>query len=283
MRIVAALGGNALIRRGETADAAAQRRNLAIAAQVGLLAEEVEAAHHEGLAPLDVLDAETEGMVGYQLERELRGRLPGREVATLLTQIVVDPGDPAFDAPSKPVGPVYDERTARPLAAERGWRLAPDGGGLRRVVASPEPVEVLGLPSIERLAAAGTVVICAGGGGIPVARDAWGRLHGVEGVIDKDLASALLARGLHADMLLLLTDVDAVWRDWGTTAARRIDALDADAMRALAFPVGSMGPKVEAACRFVEATGGRAAIGALADADAIVAGRAGTGILPRAA
>ena len=300
MRIVAALGGNALLRRGEPAEAANQRANVAVAAaaiadlardhevvlthgngpQVGLLALQAEAYPAVAPYPLDVLGAETEGMIGYLLEQELRNALPGREVATLLTQVVVDAGDPAFARPSKPVGSVYDEAQARALASERGWAVAPDGELFRRVVASPEPLEVVELPTVRVLIAAGTLVICAGGGGIPVTRSASGRLAGVEGVIDKDLSAELLAEQVGADMLLMLTDVDGVQRDWGTPAAQRIATAAPSELRRSQFAAGSMGPKVDAACRFVEATGGVAAIGRLDEAAEIVAGRAGTRVAP---
>jgi carbamate kinase len=300
MRIVVALGGNALLRRGEPAEAAVQRANVAEAAaavaelagreevvlthgngpQVGLLALQAEAYEAVAPYPLDVLGAETEGMIGYMLEQELRNRIPGREVATLLTQVLVDPSDPAFERPTKPVGPVYEREVAERLRESRGWSIAPDGEFFRRVVPSPEPLDVLGLPSIACLIEAGALVICAGGGGIPVMYDCEGALRGVEGVIDKDLAAALLAERLGADMLVMLTDVEAVQSDWGTPAAAPIRRADPGRLRALDFASGSMGPKVDAACRFVERTGGRAAIGRLADAARIVAGEAGTLVVP---
>jgi carbamate kinase len=300
MRIVVALGGNALLRRGEPAEATVQRANIAAAAesvaelaaredlvlthgngpQVGLLALQAEAYAAVSPYPLDVLGAETEGMIGYLLEQELRNRLPGREVATLLTQVLVDPADPAFERPTKPVGPVYDEATALRLRAERGWTIAPDGEYFRRVVPSPRPVDILGMPNIDALIEAGALVICAGGGGIPVMHDHAGALRGVEAVIDKDLAAALLGERVCAGKLLMLTDVEAVVRDWGTPAAAPIRRASAAEMRALDFASGSMGPKVEAACRFVERTGGTAAIGRLDDAARILAGEAGTVVVP---
>ena len=295
-RIVVALGGNALLRRGEPAEASVQRANVAVAAaaiadlaadhevllthgngpQVGLLALQAEAYRDVAPYPLDVLGAETEGMIGYLLEQELRNAMPGREVATLLTQIVVGADDPAFSAPTKPVGPVYARETAERLARERGWAIAPDGSSFRRVVPSPMPREIVGLGTIEALMERGTLVICAGGGGIPVTLDRSGKLHGVEGVIDKDLAAALLAERVGADMLLMLTDVDAVYRGWGTTDVAPIEHATPADLRALSFAGGSMGPKVDAACRFAEATGQIAAVGRLDRAAAIVAGRAGT-------
>jgi carbamate kinase len=200
-------------------------------------------------------------------------------VATLLTQVVVDPDDPAFAAPTKPVGPVYTKAEARRLAADRGWTVAADGRWWRRVVASPEPLDIRGLPTIRLLIEAGVLVVCPGGGGIPVVVEA-DRVHGVEAVIDKDLAAALLARRLAAEFLLLLTDVPAVELDWGTPRARPLPWVTPAELRAFRFAAGSMGPKVEAACRFVEATGGRAAIGALGDAAAILRGQAGTTVAP---
>jgi carbamate kinase len=297
-RVVVALGGNALIRRGERADAATQRANIvravrAVAAvarryelvvthgngpQVGLLALQAEAYHDVRPYPLDVLGAESEGMIGYQLEQELMNALQGRSVATLLTQVRVDAADPAFGRPSKPIGPVYDQSTGRRLAGERGWTMAADGDGVRRVVASPEPRAILELASIRLLMKAGVLVVCAGGGGIPVTITPAGTVHGVEAVIDKDRAAALLAEQLDADALLLLTDVPGVVAGWGTADAVEINRATPAQLREMAFPAGSMGPKVDAACRFVERTGGLAAIGALDDAEAILAGRAGTQI-----
>jgi len=296
MRIVVALGGNALLRRGEPAEAAAQRKNVVLAVrsvaelaaehdvlvthgngpQVGLLALQGESYVDVAPYPLDVLGAETEGMIGYLLEQGLRNELPGREIATLLTQVVVNPTDPAFRRPAKPIGRIYSEEEARRLAAERGWTVAPDGEFFRRVVPSPEPLDILELGAIRVLVEAGVLVVCTGGGGIPVVIGPGGGLRGVEAVIDKDLSAALLARLLSADLLLMLTDVTAVERGRGSASARPIGRTTPAELRALEFEPGSMGPKVEAACRFVEATGRRAAIGALADAAAIVRGETGT-------
>jgi carbamate kinase len=296
MRVVIALGGNALLRRGEPADAATQRRNVATAVaaiadlaedhevivthgngpQVGLLALQGDAYDAVAPSPLDVLGAETEGMIGYLLDQELVNALGGRPVATLLTQVIVDRDDPAFARPSKPIGPVYDRETAERLAAERGWAIAPDGEHHRRVVASPEPQSIVELETLRLLVDAGVLVVCVGGGGIPVAVDLDGRLRTLEAVIDKDLAAALLARGLGADALLMLTDVSAVQVGWGTPEARDIGDVSARELRAMSFAEGSMAPKVEAACRFAEATHALAGIGALADARAILQGRGGT-------
>ena len=297
-RVVVALGGNALIRRGERAEAATQRANIvravrAVAAvarhhevvithgngpQVGLLALQAEAYREVAPYPLDVLGAESEGMIGYLLEQQLMNALPGRPVATLLTQVSVDATDPAFGTPSKPIGPVYDEPAGKRLAAERGWALGPDGDGVRRVVASPEPRAILELATIRLLTAAGVLVVCTGGGGIPVTISTDGEVRGIEAVVDKDRAAALLAEQLGADVLLLLTDVPRVVAGWGTAAAVELDRATPAQLRDVTFAAGSMGPKVEAACRFVERTSGRAAIGALDDAEAILAGRAGTQI-----
>jgi carbamate kinase len=303
MRIVAALGGNALLRRGEAADADAQRRNVAVAVealtelaaehdvivthgngpQVGLLALQGEAYRQVRPYPLDVLGAESEGMIGYLLDQELVNGLAGRPVATLLTQVIVDADDPAFSHPTKFIGPVYDRHTGELLATERGWRVAQDGEHWRRVVPSPAPRSIVELSTIRLLVEAGVLVVSVGGGGIPVVIDRDGRLRGVEAVIDKDRAAALLAQGLEADALLLLTDVTAVERDHGTAHATPIGQATPDELLALALPAGSMGPKVEAAAWFAQASGGRAAIGSLAEAAGVLAGRSGTTIVPAAA
>jgi carbamate kinase len=299
MRIVVALGGNALLRRGEPPTADNQRRNVRVAAtalaplacahqlvithgngpQVGLLALQGASGPTAEAYPLDILDAETEGMIGYLIEQELGNLLPvGLQCATLLTQIEVDPHDTAFRNPSKPIGPVYDVAQAQRLARERGWSVAGDGAHLRRVVASPRPLRILELGVIEQLVTRGVVVICAGGGGIPVVRRADGSLVGVEAVIDKDAASALLARELSADALLMLTDVDAVYLGWDSPQARPLRQVPVEVLRRHAFAPGSMAPKVQAACDFVEQGGRLAGIGALADATGILEGRAGTRI-----
>lgn len=298
MRVVVALGGNALLRRGEPAEAATQRTHVlevasALAAlatdhelvithgngpQVGLLALEADAYKAVAPYPLDILGAESQGMIGYLLVQALASELPRRAVVALLTQVLVDGDDPAFASPTKPIGPVYSEKEARELAAGRGWTVARDGEYFRRVVASPEPKGVVELQAIERLVAAGTLVVCAGGGGIPVVADS-GALRGVEAVIDKDLTAALLAEQLGAEKLIVLTDVPSVERDWGTPDATAIDAATPAELRGLSFAAGSMGPKIEAGCRFVERTGGEAVIGSLADLGALSRGEAGTRIL----
>jgi carbamate kinase len=300
VRVVIALGGNALARRGRPVETASQRLNLRVAAaaiaevasahevvathgngpQVGLLA--LQAESHDPLhpIPLDVLGAVSEGMIGYLLEQELRNELPERQIATLLTQVIVEPDDPAFDRPTKPIGPTYSRSVAERLARERGWSVASDAAGCRRVVASPEPTRIVELPTIRLLLDAGVIVVCVGGGGIPVRLSPEGSLRGVEAVIDKDLASALLACELDADALLLLTDVDAVYADW-PAAERAFGSITPRELREHDFAPGSMGPKVEAACRFAEAGAGMAGIGRLEAAGTILAGRAGTRVSSR--
>ncbi len=297
MRIVIALGGNALLRRDEALTEENQRKNIRIAAealapialkhelilshgngpQVGLLALQGAAYKPDETYSLDILDAETEGMIGYMLEQELINLLPAEKAcATLLTQIEVDSKDPAFDSPAKPIGPVYSEAEAKKLAHQRGWSIAPEGNHFRRVVASPRPQLIIELNVIEHLVQKGIVVICAGGGGIPVVRRKGGSLLGIEAVIDKDLASSLLARELQADALLMLTDVDAVYKDWPGKQASAIRHTSPEEIRKLVFEQGSMSPKVTAACEFAEKTGGFAGIGQLKDASTILARQAGT-------
>ena len=293
--VVAALGGNALVRPGQPVTAAEQRAAVARTAatlarvathrrlvvshgngpQVGMLAQD---GGRPDAYPLDVLDAETEGMIGYLIQQELTNALGGKTVATLLTQVEVDADDPAFDHPVKPVGPAYGAAEAGRLAAEKGWHMAGEGETRRRLVPSPRPRRVLEAGAVRLLVEAGATVVCAGGGGIPVVRDTDGHLRGVEAVVDKDRVTALLAQGLGAGLLLLLTDVDAVWEGWDSDAGRAIRAAGPGAMRAMALDAGSMGPKVEAACAFTEATGAPALIGALEAADAVLAGEAGTRI-----
>jgi carbamate kinase len=302
MLVVIALGGNALLRRGERPTAETQRRNVKCAAaaiadvvnaghrvvichgngpQVGLLALQAAAYRPDEAYPLDVLGAETEGMIGYLIEQELENVLiDGPRVATLLTQVEVDPKDPAFRNPTKPVGPVYEKEKAEQLARMRGWQIAPDGQKYRRVVASPLPRQIPDLGIIRLLIDHGVVVICAGGGGIPVVRRPDGSLIGIEAVIDKDHAGALLARSIGADRFLMLTDVDSVYLDWGKPSQRSIRRASPGALRQIDFPSGSMGPKVAAACDFVDATGGIAGIGELDSALAMLKGHAGTLVVP---
>jgi carbamate kinase len=301
MRVVAALGGNALLERGEKPDEDIQEHHIKQAAdalaplarahhlivthgngpQVGMLA--LQSASDPALTrpySLDVLGAQTQGMIGYWLAQALRGAAPGKPAGCLVGQTRVDPDDPAFARPTKFVGPVYQEKEALDLAAARGWVVRRDGAAWRRVVPSPEPLELVELPLIRVLLEAGALVVCVGGGGIPVVADASGALHGVEAVVDKDLTAALLARAVDAEALLLLTDVDAVIDGFGTPDARPIRHATPKQLRARSFPAGSMGPKVEAACRFVEATGQMAAIGRLDAATALLRRAAGTIIAP---
>ena len=297
MRIVVALGGNALLRRGQPMTAKNQRENVRIAAQalapiaagnqlvishgngpqVGLLALQSAAYEEVEAYPLDVLGAQTEGMIGYMIEQELGNLLPIEyPFATILTMVEVDPEDPAFDEPTKPIGPVYSEAEAKRLEADKGWAMKPDGEQWRRVVPSPEPHRIFEMRPIHWLLEKGTIVICAGGGGIPTIYNEEGNLEGVEVVIDKDRASALLAFELEADLLIMATDTDGVYLDWGTEDAHRIDRTTPDEIEKYEFAAGSMGPKVEAAADFVSRTGQRAVIGALADIPAMVEGTAGT-------
>jgi len=302
VRVVVALGGNALLKRGEPMTADVQRTNVRAAApglaavasrhqlvlshgngpQVGLLALQGAAFTEVDAYPLDVLGAQTEGMIGYMLEQELGNLLPFEvPLATILTMVEVDGNDPAFGDPTKFVGPVYGKDEADRLAAEKGWTVKPDGESWRRVVPSPEPKRIFEIRPIRWLLERETVVICAGGGGIPTMYDpeAERTLVGVEAVIDKDFASELLARDVEADLFVMATDVDGVYTGWGTPDQRRLDKVAAAELRRLEFPAGSMGPKVDAAARFAERTGGRAAIGALGDIEEIVEGTAGTQVV----
>jgi carbamate kinase len=299
MRIVVALGGNALLRRGEPMTAETQRHNTKIAAtalaeiypnnelvithgngpQVGLLALQGAAFNQDEAFPLDVLGAQTEGMIGYMIEQELGNLLPFEvPFATMLTMVEVDPEDPGFANPTKFVGPVYDVSQAETLRAQKGWVFKKDGEKWRRVVPSPSPKRIFEIRPIKWLLEKGAVVICAGGGGIPTIYDKAGErtLRGVEAVIDKDMCSELLAREIGADFFIMATDVEAVFLDWGKPSARPVRRADPAALRSQGFAAGSMGPKVEAACRFVEKTGKTAAIGALKDLAAILRGEAGT-------
>lgn len=297
MRIVIALGGNALLQRGQPMTAENQRANIRVAAeriaaiapgnqlviahgngpQVGLLALQGAAYTDVDPYPLDVLGAETEAMIGYVIEQELGNLLPFEQpFATLLTQIAVDPNDPAFGNPTKPIGPIYDKATAEQLAAEKGWSIAPDGEHFRRVVPSPKPRRIFEIRPIRMLVDAGVIVICAGGGGIPTMYGEDGKLHGVEAVIDKDLAASLLAEELDADMLVIATDVDGVYTGWGSSEQKKLGAVTVDEVIGMNLPAGSMGPKVAAACQFASKTGKEAVIGSLTDIDTIVAGDGGT-------
>jgi carbamate kinase len=302
VRIVVALGGSAFLRRGQSLSAEHQRANARAACralapialehelvishgngpQVGLLALHGSAYTAVDTYPLDVLGAQTEGMIGYIIEQELGNELPlERPLATLLTMIEVDADDPAFADPSKPIGPLYTAAEAARLEKEKHWAFKPDGASLRRVVPAPRPKRIFEIAAISTLLGQGAVVICAGGGGIPTRYvddpvPAGKRLVGVEGVIDKDLASALLAIDLEADTLVIVTDVDAAYADWGTPQQRPIRHATPESLAAGEFAEGSMGPKIRAACLFVEQTGGRAVIGSIHDTPRLVRGQAGT-------
>lgn len=303
MRVVVALGGNALLKRGEPMTAENQRANVRVAApalaavakehelvlshgngpQVGLLALQAAAYTEVDAYPLDILGAQTEGMIGYVLEQELGNVMPPEApLATILTMVEVDPADPAFEDPTKFVGPIYTKAEADALQAAKGWVFKPDGDSWRRVVPSPEPRHIFEIDPIRWLLEHDVVTICAGGGGVPTMflDDPAHTLVGVEAVIDKDLASELLAREVSADLYVMATDVDAVYADWGTPQQRALGRVTAEELRRAEFQAGSMGPKVDAACRFVEATGGRAAIGALTQIQQIVDGQAGTQVVP---
>ena len=301
MRIVAALGGNALLKRGEKPDAQVQSANVqrAVAAlaplahehelvlthgngpQVGVLAiQSASDPHLTTPYPFDVLGAQTQGMIGYWLLQALQNNLPGRQVAAIINQTLVSTSDPAFENPTKFIGEVYDEATAKDLAARRGWTVKPDGEHWRRVVGSPKPQRVVETRLIRLQLGSGPVVVCAGGGGVPVIRNEDGQLQGVEAVVDKDLTTSVLAEALDADVLMILTDVPHVVRGFGTDDAEPILRATPASLQREDFASGSMGPKVDAACRFVELTGDMAAIGRLEDAQDILAGKAGTIITP---
>ena len=297
MRIVVALGGNALLRRGEPLTADNQRANIRIAAeqiaklhpgnelviahgngpQVGLLSLQAQSYKPDEAYPLDVLGAETEGMIGYIIEQEL-GNLLDFEVpfATLLTQVEVDANDPAFKDPTKFIGPVYGKEEAERLAKEKGWVVKADGDKYRRVVASPKPKRIFEIRPIKWLLEKSSIVICAGGGGIPTMYGENGKLQGIEAVIDKDLCSSLLAEQLDADLLVIATDVNAAYVDFNKPTQKAIAQAHPDELERLGFAAGSMGPKVQAACDFARHTGKVAVIGSLADIEDIVKGTAGT-------
>ena len=297
MRIVIALGGNALLRRGEEMTAENQRKNILLAVkslapiavqnelvishgngpQVGLLSLQSAAYKEVEEYPLDILGAQTEGMIGYMIEQELGNLLPIEiPIASILTMVEVDPEDPAFDNPTKPIGPIYTKEEAEKLKKEKGWSIKLDGEHWRRVVASPEPHRIFQLRPIHWLLEKNTIVICAGGGGIPTIYNKEGNLEGVEVVIDKDRASSLLAFELEADVLIMATDTEGVYLDWGTDSEKIISETTPEEIRKYDFDIGSMGPKVEAACSFVERSGQRAVIGSLKDIEKMVNGTAGT-------
>lgn len=296
MKILMALGGNALLQRGQPLEADIQMKNSIHAAkilkgiakkhqivlchgngpQVGLLSLISHSYKDTAPYPLDVLVAETQGMIGYMLQNALfnEGVV---NVVTLLTQVKVDTKDPAFLTPTKPIGPVYDKETALKLAHEKGWEIAPDGKYYRRVVPSPLPKDIVEFKAAQKLIDAGYLVIFCGGGGIPVAEDEkTGFLVGQEAVIDKDRASSLAAQELQMDMFIILTDVDAIYVDWGTKNQKAIKAISPAELKKMNFASGSMGPKVEAACDFVIKTGKAAVIGDLFQGDALLHGTSGT-------
>lgn len=300
MRLVIALGGNALLKRGEPMLCENQRENVFLACrqiakayagnelvvthgngpQVGLLALQNNAYKKVPMYPLDVIGAESVGMIGYMIQQELVNYVPKTAtLATILTQTQVDPNDPAFQHPTKPVGPVYEKEEAEQLAKQHGWTIAPDNDKWRRVVPSPDPKRIWGLAPLKTLVENGHIVICCGGGGVPTYFDKNGRLVGAEAVIDKDLASSVLAASLDADLFIIATDVDGAYINWGKPDQKKIVQADPKSLREFGFAKGSMGPKVEAACRFVERTGKTAVIGALSEIEKILAGESGTRVV----
>lgn len=303
MRVVIALGGNALLRRGEPLTADNQRQNVKIACeqiakiypnnelviahgngpQVGLLALQGAAYKDVPTYPLDVLGAESVGMIGYMIQQELGNLVPKTTpLATLLTQVEVDKNDPAFANPTKPIGPVYSKEEAEHLAAEKNWAIKPDGDKFRRVVPSPLPKHIFEIRPVKWLLEQGSIVICAGGGGIPTYFDDNGNLQGVEAVIDKDLCSALLADNIDADLFVIATDVSGVFLNWGQPDQKAIAQASPEHMEEMNFAAGSMGPKVQAAINFVRQTGKDAVIGSLSDIVDIVNGKAGTRLTNKA-
>ncbi|NOH35752.1 carbamate kinase [Vibrio chagasii] len=295
--VVVALGGNALLRRGEPLEADVQRRNIETAVktiseiakeynvvlvhgngpQVGLLALQGLEYKKVNPYPLDVLGSETQGMIGYMLMQEFKNYLPNRNISCMLTQMTVDPNDPAFADPTKPIGPIYEEAEARELAEKFHWIVKPDGQHFRRVVPSPRPTGIVEHEAITQLIEAGHLVICTGGGGIPVKKE-HGKLVGVEAVIDKDMSAAFLAKQLNADALLILTDADAVYLDWGKPTQHALRNTTPSELAKFEFDAGSMGPKIEASCEFIQQGGKVVGIGALEDGLQILQGQAGTNI-----
>lgn len=297
--VVVAIGGNALLERGEPPDIDRQRANLVGTArslapladrhrlvithgngpQVGLLAMQAEALPELGSLPLDVLDAESMGLIGYLIAEAFSIAAPELATVTALTRVEVDADDPAFADPTKPIGPALAPAEARHRHTERGWQFVDDGRGPRRVVPSPAPRRIIELDAIRQLVHSEIVTITAGGGGIPVVLQTGGGWRGVEAVIDKDATSALLALELDADRLVILTDVDGVYAEWGTPGARRLAELTVAEVGSFPADRGAMGPKLAAAARFVSATGRPAVIGALGDAGAVLSGEAGTRVV----
>lgn len=295
--VVVALGGNALLRRGEPLEADVQRRNIETAVktiseiakvynvvlvhgngpQVGLLALQGLEYKKVNPYPLDVLGSETQGMIGYMLMQEFKNYLPDRNISCMLTQMTIDPNDPAFADPTKPIGPIYEEAEARELAEKFHWIVKPDGQHFRRVVPSPSPTGIVEHEAITQLIDAGHLVICTGGGGIPVKKEN-GKLVGVEAVIDKDMSAAFLAKQLDADALLILTDAEAVYLDWGKPTQHALRSTTPSELAKFTFDAGSMGPKIEASCEFIKQGGKVVGIGALEDGLQILQGQAGTNI-----
>lgn len=296
--VVVALGGNALLRRGEPLEAEVQRHNIELAVkaiseiaqeynvvlvhgngpQVGLLA--LQGLEYKKVAPypLDVLGSETQGMIGYMLMQEFKNQMPHVNATCMLTQMTVDPKDPAFADPTKPIGPIYEEAEARELAEKYHWTIKPDGQHFRRVVPSPQPTGIIEHEAITKLIDEGHLVICTGGGGIPVKREN-GKLVGVEAVIDKDMSAAFLAKQLDADALLILTDADAVYLDWGKPTQHALRNTNPTELAKYQFDAGSMGPKIEASCEFIKQGGKVVGIGSLEDGLRILEGTAGTNIV----
>lgn len=295
--VVVALGGNALLRRGEPLEAEVQRHNIEIAVktisqiaqeynvvlvhgngpQVGLLALQGLEYKKVSPYPLDVLGSETQGMIGYMLMQEFKNQMPNINATCMLTQMTVDPNDPAFADPTKPIGPIYEEAEARELAEKYHWTIKPDGQHFRRVVPSPQPTGIIEHEAITKLIDEGHLVICTGGGGIPVKREN-GKLVGVEAVIDKDMSAAFLAKQLDADALLILTDADAVYLDWGKPTQHALRSTNPSELAKYQFDAGSMGPKIEASCEFIKQGGKVVGIGSLEDGLRILQGTAGTNI-----
>lgn len=301
MRIVIALGGNALLKRGEPMHYEVQQANVRMACQqiakvlpgneliithgngpqVGLIALQQNTYPDVPMYPLDAIGAESVGMIGYMIARELTNVVPRSiTVTNVLTQTEIDPNDPAFKHPTKPIGPIYTKEEAERLRQTNGWTMASDNDKFRRVVASPDPQRILGLSALKTLIENGHLVVCCGGGGVPVYFDKEGQLIGAEAVIDKDLASSLLAISVNADLFVIATDVEGVYTDWRKPSQSLIRQIDATSLRKLTFAQGSMAPKIEAACRFVGKTGKTAIIGALDQIEKVIDGKSGTLVHP---
>lgn len=293
--IVVAIGGNALLQRGELMSCQNQQKSISQTAislaklakdyrlvvvhgngpQVGLLSLQNDAYADCPSYPFDVLGAETQGMIGYLIQQGLNAAIKDSFTTTVLTRIVVDPNDPAITNPTKFIGPVYTEQQAKILAEDNNWVIKPDGVHWRRVVPSPKPIEVLEIKAIKDLLAQDHLVICGGGGGAPVIEKD-GAYQGFEAVIDKDMTAALIAEEVGADHLLILTDGDYVCLNWNQDDEQRLEQVTAKELSQYHFPAGSMGPKVDACCQFVENTGGIGHIGDLSKAFEIMREQTGT-------